>query len=96
MTNEEYNPDYNQSMLDFQVKAKTLRLGYVPGIIRHHFHGSKVNRRYTERWKILMNWGYSPKNSLFYTPSGVIELIPSVQGFKDSILNYFKERKEDE
>jgi len=96
MTNEEYNPDYNQSMLDFQVKAKTLRLGYVPGIIRHHFHGSKVNRRYTERWKILMNWGYSPKNSLIYTPSGVIELIPTVQGFKDSILNYFKERKEDE
>lgn len=96
MTNEEYNPDYNQSMLDFQVKAKTLRLGYVPGIIRHHFHGSKVNRRYTERWKILMNWEYSPKNSLFYTPSGVIELIPSVQGFKDSILNYFKERKEDD
>ena len=34
-TREKYSEDYNNSMLEFQEKAKHLRLGYVPGVIRH-------------------------------------------------------------
>ena len=43
MNNVNYSEDYNNGMLEFQKKAKTLRLGYTPGIIRHYFHGSKIN-----------------------------------------------------
>jgi hypothetical protein len=97
MNNIGYSNDYNQSMLDFQQRAKTLRLGYTPGIIRHHFHGSKVNRRYTERWKILMKWNFCPTIDLKYNSQGIIE--PSscfLESFKQEILEYFKERKEDD
>jgi hypothetical protein len=95
MNHDEYHSDYNQSMFEFQEKAKTLRLGYTPGVIRHYFHGSKINRKYTERWKILMNHKYSPCN-ISYNSDGV--LVPTEtfsEEFKNDIMNYFKERKED-
>jgi len=97
MNNINYSEDYNNSMLEFQKKAKTLRLGYTPGIIRHYFHGSKINRKYTERWQILIRQQYSPIQHLTYDSFGI--LIPTEQfseEFKNDILNYFKERKEDE
>lgn len=97
MNNLEYSIDYNNSMLEYQKKTNKLRLGYTPGVIRHYYHGSKHNRRYTERWKILMNHQYSPYNHLIYDKVGI--LIPTEsfsQEFKNDILNYFKERKEDD
>ena len=97
MTNEEYHEDYNNSILEYQSKAKTLRVGYTPGIIRHYYHGSKKNRNYTERWQILMKHKFSPIIHLKYDDYGI--LIPTSEfsnDFKDDILSYFKERKEDE
>jgi hypothetical protein len=96
MNNATYSDDYNNSMLQYQKKAHTLRLGYTPGVIRHHYHGSKKNRQYTERWKLLMKHNYSPKEHLTYDSTGI--LIPTNQlsdEFKEDIMNYFKVRKED-
>ena len=95
--NYHYHVDYKQSMLDYQEKAKTLRLGYVPGVIRHHYHGTKANRKYVERWKILIDHQYSPLQHLTYNEVGI--LVPTKlfsKEFKHDIMNYFKERKEDE
>lgn len=97
MNNINYGDDYNNSMLEYQTISHTLRLGYVPGVIRHHYHGSKKNRNYTERWKILMKYKFSPTEHLAYDNQGI--LIPTnsfPQGFKEDIMNYFNERKEDE
>ena len=93
--NLKYNLDYINSMLEYQEKAKHLRLGYVPGIIRHHYHGSKKNRQYTERWQLLIKYNYSP-NDLIYQNN---ILVPSQEfdpNFKNEILTYFIDRKEDE
>jgi hypothetical protein len=95
--NYKYHQDYKQSIMDYQQNAKTLRLGYVPGVIRHYYHGTKKNRRYTERWQILMKHQYSPNLHLTYDASGI--LIPTddfSSDFKQDIMNYFKERKEDD
>jgi hypothetical protein len=97
MINKNYSDDYNNSMLLFQEKAKHLRLGYTPGVIRHYFHGTKENRKYTERWKILMKHKFSPNLHLKYDNNGI--LIPTdtfAEEFKNDIMNYFKERKEDD
>jgi hypothetical protein len=96
MINKEYDDGYNNSMLEYQKKANKLRLGYTPGLIRHHYHGSKQNRRYTERWKILMKHKYSPEQYVTYDEKGIlIPLNVFSNEFKDDIMNYFKERKED-
>jgi hypothetical protein len=97
MNNINYHEDYNNSMLNFQEKANKLRLGYTPGVIRHHYHGSKKNRKYTERWQLLIKYSYSPIIHLSYDKNNI--LIPTKnipKEFIDDILNYFKERKEDE
>ena len=97
MMHQNYNEGYNNSMLEWQIKAKTLRLGYTPGIIRHHYHGSKINRKYTERWQLLMKHSFSPNDDLTYDDVGI--LIPTnnfTKEFKDDIMKYFNERKEDD
>jgi hypothetical protein len=97
MNNSNYHSDYNTSMTDYQKKTKGLRLGYTPGVIRHYYHGTKQNRQYTERWKILMKHQFSPKTHLTYDTQGI--LIPTSNfsdDFKADILIYFKERKEDD
>jgi len=95
--NSKYSSDYNNSMLEFQNNAKTLRLGYVPGIIRHYYHGKKKNRNYMERTEILAKYQYSPYKDTTYDDKGII--IPTLHFsnvFKEDIMNYFLERKEDE
>jgi len=95
--NEQSSDDYKQTVMEFQQKIRTLRFGYTPGMIRHHFHGSKKNRKYQERWFILINHDYTPSKHITYDNIGLI--IPTIDfpsELKDDIYNYFLERNEDE
>ena len=95
--NEISNQSYKDTVYAYQERVKGLRLGYVPGVILHHFHGSKKNRKYTERWKILIKYDYSPDRDLDYLPNGVI--CPSKEcptEMLTEIMTYFAERNEDE
>lgn len=92
-----YSEDYKNSMFEYQKKVKHLRIGYTPGVIRHHYHGTKENRKYCERWQVLVKHDFSPETHLTYDAKGII--IPTAvfpEEFKKDILNYFKERKEDD
>ena len=89
--------DYKNSLEEFQRKASGLRLGYVPGVIRHYFHGSKKNRKYLELAVILAHHKYEPSKHIMLRSDGL--LIPTSscpQKLLDEILNYFAERNEDE
>jgi len=95
--NAESSEEYVNSILEYEKKIKTLRFGYVPGVIRHHFHGLKINRKYHERWSILLKYNYSPELHITNDNTGII--IPTdafPEGLKIDILNYFKERNEDD
>jgi hypothetical protein len=97
MKNKYYNADYNDSMDAFQDKISNLRCGYVPGVIRHHYHGSRTNRKYVERGEILISNEYSPNKHMTYDEFGV--RIPSPEcppQLLVDIMNYFIERKEDD
>ena len=94
--NGSVHENYKQSILNYQCKISTLRLGYVPGVIRHFYHGTKKSRQYSERWKILADHQYDPINHITYDNNGII--IPTAEfpnKLKEDILNYFKERNED-
>lgn len=78
------------SLLDFKI-------GWTPGTIRHFFHGSKKNRKYIERNQILLKYSYDPSTFIKYDENGII--VPSEKmpdGFTNDILEYFKERNDDE
>jgi hypothetical protein len=96
--NEASSDGYKNAILDFQKRVQMLRLGYVPGVIRHYFHGSKKHRQYGERWKILVNHQYDPAKHVKYDPKfGII--IPTAacpHELLNEILVYFSNRNEDE
>lgn len=88
---------YKKSIREYEKNMKTLRFGYVPGVIRHYFHGTKQNRKYCERWQILVKNKFDPYIHLTHDDIGI--LIPSKScpsQLLDDILKYFKERNEDE
>jgi hypothetical protein len=91
------NCKYSQDILTYERKTNNLRLGYIPGVIRHYFHGSMINRKYTERTYILTRHNYDPNIHLTKDDVGI--LIPTDKfsnSFKADIFKYFTERKEDE
>ena len=88
--------EYKNTILEFQRKMKTLRLGYVPGVIRHFYHGKKSDRKYTERWQILADNDYAPNRHITRNADGL--LIPSAkcpQELLVKIKEYFYQRNED-
>jgi len=95
--NDESTDGYKKTISTFQENVKGLRLGYTPGVIRHYFHGSKANRKYKERWQILVSHKYDPIT--FIKKNNDNLLIPSnicPKELLDDIEQYFKERNEDE
>jgi hypothetical protein len=94
--NSESTEEYIDSILEYELKIKSLRFGYVPGLIRHYFHGSKINRKYQDRWQILIKHNYNPVTFITKDKSGII--IPTKEFpelLKSDIYNYFLERNED-
>lgn len=90
--------DYKQTLREFEKKCGGMRLGYVPGVIRHHFHGAKKNRKYSERWNILVNNAYSPQLHITKEKKNGL-LVPTAAcppEMLKEILTYFRERNEDE
>ena len=94
-------PGMTQMYLDdvkrFQDKIKGLKLGYIPGSIRHFFHGTKENRNYWGREDILIKYMYDPNTFIELNSDGLIvpsKIVPS--NFIIDIFDYFKNRNEDE
>lgn len=88
---------YKDSLALFQQRAANLRLGYVPGVIRHYFHGQKKNRKYNERWQILLDNQYDPFAHITKNKDGLLVPTPDCPPqLLTSILEYFLERNEDE
>ena len=88
---------YKDMIKLYQNNCNHIRFGYVPGVIRHYFHGSKQNRKYWERWDILINHKFDPFEHITYDNIGL--LIPTDKCPKEllnDIMKYFLERNEDE
>jgi hypothetical protein len=87
----------NKDIMNYEKRFLNLRLGYIPGVIRHYFHGSVKNRKYVERTFLLRQHKFNP--SIHLTKDDVGILIPTDKfsdKFKKDIFQYFEERKEDE
>lgn len=89
--------DYKKTLQIFESKCGGARLGYVPGIIRHHYHGSINSRKYDLREQILIKNDYSPTIHLSKDSNGL--LIPSSNmpsNLLTCIYNHFASKNEDE
>ena len=94
---DDVSDDYKKSLKEFEGRVSGSRLGYVPGVIRHYYHGSINSRKYDMREKILTSFNYSPNNHLSRNKNGL--LVPSENCPKellDAIMTHFQSKKEDD
>jgi hypothetical protein len=70
-------------------------ISYVPGTIRHLYHGQKRDRAYQSRWDILVKHKFDPYEDLKTNTSGIYELVGNKPELKRDIMSYFSSRQED-
>jgi len=89
--------EYFDFVVNLQNKMQGITLGYIPGSIRHFFHGKKENRNYYGREDILIKYQFNPYTFIEQDSRGL--LIPTKhcpKEFLDDTMAYFKGRNEDE
>jgi hypothetical protein len=93
-----YSPAYIRMCRDWQAHAeKHIRrnVGYVPGLVNHFFHGTKRNRVYDQRWRLLAQTGYDPQLDLKRDWQGLFQLTERSAMLRDGIRQYGRMRNED-
>jgi hypothetical protein len=72
------------------------RIGYVPGQLYHYFHGSFADRRYTDRYKIMLREKIRIKGLCYKNADGVWEYNDKQRERVNAIVfSFFRGRKED-
>lgn len=80
---------------------KTIRrdVGFVPGTILHYWHGKKKDRRYFDRWKVLIKNHYHPHFDIKKDSYGVFNFHDDGSyrflRLRDEIRHYMSQRNED-
>lgn len=94
--------EYLKSLIRWQDLASRYikrNLGYVDGSIFHYWHGKKKDRKYVERWKVLIDNGFDPSIDLKTDTQGLYQLEDNGDGrfieLRDGIRRYFRARNED-
>ena len=88
--------DYKKTLEEFEKKVLNCRMGYVPGVIKHHYHGSINSRKYDMREQILIKYNYSP--TIYLTKNNDGLLVPTnlfPDGLKKCIIEHFRSKNED-
>ncbi len=96
--NEKLHPNYKKLVMIFQDRCERhlkRNFGYVNGVILHEFHGSKKNRFYQERWKILVNNEFDPITDIKKDCNDLWQLENVKFRMRDEIRKYFRSRNED-
>lgn len=86
---------YKRKVLEFQKRCKGLKIDYVNGTILHHFHGSQADRKYADRWNILVEHKYDVDKDIYYESNGLLKLTENGKRLQKDMDDYFKGRKED-
>jgi hypothetical protein len=97
-----YSDTYKRLCLEWERRAERFirrNVGYVPGLINHYWHGRKDNRRYDDRWKLLVNTKFDPVTDLKKDVQGLYQLDDNGDmkfiALRDGLRIYAKVRDED-
>jgi hypothetical protein len=91
-------PEYRQAIAAWQSRAGRLRgnFSYLANHALHYWHGSKAQRGYSTRWRILQEFAFNPHTDLCRDWQGLYQLTPDKPGLRDALRRYFASRNEDD
>ncbi len=97
--NHGVHENYKDMVMEWQRRCDKFvkrDVGYVSGTLMHAWHGSKQNRGYKDRWKILVDHQYDPYKDVYKDSQGLYQLDDDKLGLRDDIRRYFRSRHEDD
>jgi len=83
--------NYKIMLMEYQHKCQNFKLSYVPGTILHHWHGRFEDRKYKERWEVLVRHAFDPITDVTMS----LRLTPSGNRMEKDLKAYFEGRRED-
>lgn len=94
---EKLSDDYKLQLINWEKRALKLKknVGYVKGSIYHYWHGKKSDRRYGDRWQVLVENNYQPTHDVYRDWQGLLVFHEGNYQLRDAILRYFQSRNED-
>lgn len=100
---KEYSEGHKKLLYQWQDRAeKHIRrnVGHVPGLLNHHWHGNKADRRYAYRWRLLADTKFDPRHDLKRDWQGLWQLVDhgdmrSIR-LRDGLMEYARARNEDD
>ena len=87
--------NYKMMLKLYERGLKNFKVSWVDGTIVHFWHGSFADRRYRERWDILIKNAFDPFEDIGYTDEGLVQLTGRGKRFEKFLDDYFIGRKED-
>lgn len=87
--------NYMMMLKLYERGLKNFKVSWVDGTIVHFWHGSFADRRYRERWDILIKNSFDPFEDIGYTDEGLVQLTGRGKRFEKFLDDYFTGRKED-
>lgn len=91
-------PNYVKWCLDWQdraVKGLNYNIGHMTGLAIHYWHGKKVDRKYSSRWKILVDNKFDPLSDLKRDSHGLWQLTSHNFKLREDLRGYLSARNED-
>jgi hypothetical protein len=70
-------------------------VAFVPGTVRHLWHGDREHRQYVSRDEILTRHDFDPQRDLTLADSGLYELRDPFGQLAGEIRQYFADRRDD-
>lgn len=92
------HPHYKRDVLRWQERVERhihRNIGYVDGVLNHHWHGRKADRFYGDRWRILVDNEFDPDVDLKRDAQGLYLLAGNKIRLRDDLRSYFRARNED-
>jgi hypothetical protein len=91
------HPNYKKMVMSWQSRALRLHknIGFVKGTIYHYWHGKKRERKYKDRWQIVIDNKFDPAHDIHKDWQGLWSLYPGHEAMRDQIRQYFQSRNED-
>jgi hypothetical protein len=99
--NRDFPPRYQELCRIWEERVRAIRenpnggVGYMPGAILHHFHGTTANRAYKDRWRLLARTQYNPDLDLKRDHQGLWQLTARSPELRDGLRAYARMRDED-
>lgn len=97
-----YSNTYKRACMEWERRAERYirrNVGYIPGLINHYWHGRKSNRRYDDRWRLLVQTKYDPITDIKKDTQGLFQLDdngdPRFIALRDGLRQYAQVRDED-